>query len=113
MLKNKLLQKDNNIVRVLETENDKALVVNCIKRVVPQWINTAELTEYTECSINDLSDITGICTLPIDKLDNESRCIAYKRFTASPVYCRLLQMINPVAMLLEIWHSISISVNKR
>ena len=35
MLKNKLLQKDNNIVRVLETENTKALIVNCIKRVVP------------------------------------------------------------------------------
>lgn len=82
MLKNKLLQKDNNIVRVLETENTKALIVNCIKRVVPQWINTAELTECTECSINDLSDITGICPLPIDELDNESRCIAYKRFTA-------------------------------
>lgn len=64
MLKNKLLQKDNNIVRVLETENDKALIVNCIKRVVPQWINTAELTEYTECSINDLSHITEICTHP-------------------------------------------------
>ena len=66
MLKNKLLQKNNNIVRVLETENTKALIVNCIKRVVPQCINTAELTEYTECSINDLSDITGICPLPID-----------------------------------------------
>lgn len=82
MLKNKLLQKDNNIVRVLEIETTKVLIVNCIKRVVPQWINTAELTEYTECSINDLSHITGICTFPIDELDNESRCIAYKRFTA-------------------------------
>ena len=82
MLKNKLLQKDNNIVRVLEIENSKALIVNCIKRSVPQWMNTAELTEYAECSINDLSEITGVCPRPIDELDNESRCIAYKRFTA-------------------------------
>lgn len=81
MLKNKLLQKDNNIVRVLETENDKALIVNCIKRSVPQWISTTELTEYAECSINDLSEITGVCPRPIDELENESRRIAYERFT--------------------------------
>ncbi|MBQ9673299.1 MAG: DDE-type integrase/transposase/recombinase [Ruminococcus sp.] len=81
MLKNELLQKDNNIVRVLEIENSKSLIIDCIKRSVPQWIKTAELTEYAECSINDLSYISSICPLSIGELDNESRCIAYKRFT--------------------------------
>lgn len=81
MQKNELLQKNNNIVRVLEIENNKALIVSCIKRSVPKWISTTELTEYTESSINTLSDITGICPLTMDELDNKSRCTAYERFT--------------------------------
>lgn len=81
MKKNELLQKDNNIVRVLEIENNKVLIVDCIKRSVPHWIIKAELTEYTECSIKELSEITGIYPLSIEELDGEYRCIAYERFT--------------------------------
>ena len=81
MLKNKLLRRDNNIVRVLEIEDSKALIVNCIRKSVPQWIDTTELNEYMECSIDDLSNATGICPLPIEEIDGESRRIAYKRFT--------------------------------
>lgn len=81
MQKNELLKKDNNIIRVLEIENNKVLIVNCIKRSVPQWISSTELTEYAECNINDLSELTAVYPISIDELDNKSRCIAYKRFT--------------------------------
>lgn len=81
MKKNELLQKDNNIVRVLEIESGKTLIVDCLKKSVPKWINETDLTDYTQCERNDLSTITGVCPLPIDKLDNESRSVAYERFT--------------------------------
>lgn len=78
---NKLFQKDNVIIRLLEVENENALIVNCIKRSVPHWITTTELTEYKECSIDDLSKITGVCLLNIEELDEVSRRIAYEKFT--------------------------------
>lgn len=81
MQKNELLQKDGNIIRVLEIKIEKALIVNCINKSVPKWINETDLTEYTECNINILSEITGIYPLTIDDLDNKSRCAAYERFT--------------------------------
>lgn len=81
MKNNKLLQKDNNIIRLLEEENGNALIVDCMKRNVPHWINSSELTEYKECITDDLSKITGVCPLPIEELDGESRRIAYERFT--------------------------------
>ena len=81
MLKNELLKRDNDIVRLLEIKNDESLIVNCTKKSVPQWISTTELDGYEKCSINNLSNITGIFPLPLDELDNESRCVAYKKFT--------------------------------
>lgn len=81
MKKNELLIKDDNIIRVLEINNKNALIVDCIKRSVPHWISKTELTEYKECSTDDLSNTTGVCPLPIEELDGESRRIAYERFT--------------------------------
>ncbi len=81
MQKNKLLQKEDIIVRVLEIERNKALIVNCIKRSVPHWIEITELSEYTECNEQELSGITNFSPLPIDEIDNENRRIAYERFT--------------------------------
>lgn len=43
MKNNKLLQKDNNIIRLLKAENGNALIVDCIKRSVPHWISSSEL----------------------------------------------------------------------
>ncbi len=81
MQKNELLQKDSIIIRVLEIKNEKALIVNCINKSVPKWINETDLTEYTKCNIGTLSYITSIYPLTIDELDNKSRCTAYERFT--------------------------------
>lgn len=81
MRKNELLHKNNNIVRVLETESEKVLIVNCINKSVPRWVDGTDLCEYTEYNISSLSDITGISPLSVDELDNESRRIAYERFT--------------------------------
>lgn len=81
MQKNELLQKGDIIVRVLQVERDKALIVNCIKRSVPHWIEITELSEYTECNAKELSHITGFSPLRIDEIGNEDRRIAYERFT--------------------------------
>lgn len=81
MQKNELLQQGKHIVRVLERNNDIALIVDCRKRTVPKWVDNSELEKYFRCSIEDLTATTGISPLSIESLDNKSRSIAYQRFT--------------------------------
>jgi phosphopantothenate synthetase len=42
MQKNKLLKFKNGIVRILETTEDKVLIIDCIKRAVPKWYEISE-----------------------------------------------------------------------
>ncbi|MCI8331742.1 MAG: hypothetical protein HFE78_02845 [Clostridiales bacterium] len=77
-----LLRKENAIVRILKRENGKVLIMDCIYKSVPHWISEQALSEYTACSTDDLSKATGVFLFPVEELDEESRRIAYERFTA-------------------------------
>lgn len=81
MLKNKLLRKDDKIIRILDTKDNVVLIVDCIKRSVPHWTHITTLTKYVECDLQDLLESTSVNLTSIDKLDSESRRIAYERFT--------------------------------
>lgn len=39
MLKNDLLKNDGEIIRIITIKNNQALVIDCIKRNMPYWIN--------------------------------------------------------------------------
>lgn len=41
----KLLKNDNQIIRVLQTKNDKVLVINCVKRTMPMWITLSDIED--------------------------------------------------------------------
>lgn len=81
MLKNKLYIKDNSIIRVLETKDDKALIIDCIKLTVPKWVDVSDLADYILCAENDLSAKTNIYPLPIENLDSDSKRYAFVRYT--------------------------------
>lgn len=53
-----LLKNENQIFRVLQTQSDKSLVIDCIKKTMPKWVNTAALSDYTECSETALHELT-------------------------------------------------------
>ena len=89
-MKNDLYFKDNSIVRVLEVREDKALVIDCVRRTMPQWKDIVSLAGWDQCSQETLYEITGVDLPEIDFLSSESRKVAYERYT----------MIAPILHLL-------------
>ncbi len=81
MQKNDLLKLENKIIRILEIEKEKVLIIDCIKRTVPKRCNISELVDYKKCSEEDLYKQTNITPLNIEELDSESRKIAHEKYT--------------------------------
>lgn len=74
-----LLRNDGQILRVLMQQCNKALVIDCIKRTMPQWILTTELDTYTQCTEQELYEVTGMTFNR--ELNAEEQRIAHERFT--------------------------------
>ena len=74
-----LLKNENQIIRVLKSHGDKVLVIDCIKRTMPKWIDVAALSNYTECSEAALHELTAYPDAR--ELTQEEQRIAQERFT--------------------------------
>ena len=74
-----LLKNENQIFRVLQTQGDKSLVIVCIKKTMPKWIDTAALSDFTECSEAALHDLTQYPDSR--KLTQNEQRIAQEHFT--------------------------------
>ena len=90
MQKNDLYFKDDSIVRVLEVREDKALMIDCIRRTMPQWKELVSLVGWDQCSQETLYEITGVDLPELDSICPENRKVAYERYT----------MIAPILHLL-------------
>ena len=90
MQKNKLYLKNDSVIRVLEERDDKILVIDCIRRTMPQWKAIACLNGWEQCSQENLYAITNVEVPEIDSLCPESRKKAYERYTMIAPILRLL-----------------------
>ena len=90
MQKFDLYFKENAIVRVLEVREDKALVVDCIRRTMPQWKDIVSFAGWEKCSEEKLYKIADVDLPEIDSLCPESRKVAYERYTMIAPILRLL-----------------------
>ena len=74
-----LLKSDNQIIRVLMQRENHSLVIDCIKRTMPQWVLSANLSGYEGCPDTELYERTG---MPLDRqLSEEEKRIAQERYT--------------------------------
>ena len=89
-MKNDLYFKDNSIVRVLEVREDKALVIDCVRRTMPQWKDIVSLAGWEKCLEEKICEIADVDLPEMDSLCPESRKVAYERYT----------MIAPILHLL-------------
>lgn len=103
-MKNDLYFKDDSIIRVLEVRKDKALMIDCIRRTMPQWKDIVSLAGWDQCSQETLYEITGVDLPELDALCPESRKVAYERYTLIAPILRLLpdekmkcEMISTIA----------------
>ena len=72
-----LLKNENHIVRVLETQDDRRLVINCTQKSMPAWISERNLEGHVPCDEAELSqDIPSF-----EDLSPEQKRIAHERYT--------------------------------
>ena len=81
MKKYDLLRSGDSIIRVLELQGDRVLIIDCIKRTMPVWIGLDALESYSECVSGELSEVTGIVVVGVDDLDADQRKTIYERYT--------------------------------
>lgn len=46
----KIIKKDNNIYRILDSNDDYVFVIDCVKRTMPKWIKADEIENYDRCT---------------------------------------------------------------
>lgn len=74
-----LIKNEKGILRVLMQRDEKSLVIDCIKRTMPQWVLADSLASYESCSDAELYERTA---MPLDRqLSEEEKRIAQERFT--------------------------------
>lgn len=81
MKKNDLLKREDSIIRVLEIKDDKALVIDCIKRTMPKWIGIDAINNFAYLSENQLTDTTKILIRDEDELSYSEKSLAHKNYT--------------------------------
>ena len=104
MQKNDLYFKEDLIIRVLDVKEDRALMIDCIRRTMPQWKDIVSLTGWEKCSEEKLYEIADVDLPELDSLCPEGRKTAYERYTMIAPILRLLpdekkkcEMISVVA----------------
>ena len=53
-----LLKNENQIIRVLKSQGDKALVIDCIKRTMPHWVDSDFLSNLVDCGEDEMYERT-------------------------------------------------------
>lgn len=81
MQKNELLQWNNTIIRILSIGDTRVLVIDCVKRTMPQWINSDALTECKPCEKSKLEMQTEIELDDFENMNMQERRIAHERYT--------------------------------
>lgn len=60
MQKNDLIEINDTIYRVLDLTEDKALIIDCLKRNMPKWVGLDYITDYQPATIEVLQDRANI-----------------------------------------------------
>ena len=76
MKKHELLKSGNSILRVLDVQEARVLVLDCVRRIMPYWMDNGSLEAYKPCSDDVLEPVADI-----DSLDAEQRKTMYERYT--------------------------------
>ena len=86
MKKYDLLRSGDSILRVLEIQGDRVLVIDCIKWTMPSWVEKVTLESCSICTSGELYEVTGVQPVSMDTLDSSQRKVMYERYTMiSPI----------------------------
>lgn len=46
---NKLMKKEDSIIRILEEKDSRVFVIDCVKKTMPYWCDLSSLSDYEIC----------------------------------------------------------------
>lgn len=81
MQKNRLMRCDDKIIRILKADGSRCLVIDCIQRTMPKWIEVSEIEGYMDCSMEELLQATDTVLPDMEELSPEQRKIMHERYT--------------------------------
>jgi len=82
MKKHDLLRSGDNIVRVLDIQQERVFVIECINRKMPVWMESELLESYVRCTDGEIFEISGVDVIrDTDALDADQRKIMHERYT--------------------------------
>lgn len=76
----KLISNGNNIYRILEEKDESFLVINCIKRAMPTWINKSSFIMYHEISEEEFLKTINRTIIDDSELTQEQKNLINQRY---------------------------------
>ena len=104
MKKYDLLWNKETIIRILEIRGDKVLMIDCIKKTMPVWVDFSTLNCDSVCAEQELNRMTGYGIPSINMLDGNQKHIMYERYT---MIAPILPFIADDKMRCRLIHSIA------
>ena len=82
MKKHDLLRSGDSIIRVLDVQDDRILVIDCMKKTMPVWVESELLESYVGCTDGELFEVSSVDAIrDTDALDADQRKIMHERYT--------------------------------
>lgn len=81
MKKNSLMKKDGSIIRILDISSDKLLMIDCLKKSMPKWVELSFIESYTEITNAELLQSSDIIVQDMDSFSAESKRFIHEHYT--------------------------------
>jgi len=94
MKKHDLLKNGNNIIRVLDVKPDKILMIDCIKRTMPIWVEASILDSLFGCTDEVMNHATNFTVTDIENLNADQKRTMYDCYTL--IECKINLTISIV-----------------
>ena len=75
MQKNELLKKGDAVVRILGIEEDRCLIIDCVKPTMPRWVTIDELDGWEPCAEGDYH------VFDVDNMTAQQKKVMHERYT--------------------------------
>ena len=80
MQKHELRKWQGSIIKILAEKENQVLIIDCIHRKMPVWVNVSELAASPECSEEDFSTASDIQLPDFETLPSTAKRIAHERY---------------------------------
>ncbi len=79
--KNEIYIRGDEVIRVLEIKEDRCLIIDCVKEIMPVWKSVENYSSYSVMEEKELYSLKYFQPVDEDTIASERRRVMYERFT--------------------------------